>query len=624
MCGIVGVVTDGRHAPPSVQVGQAMNAAMLHRGPDEGGVYRDEQALLGMRRLAIIDLAGGHQPMQAGDGRFHLVFNGEIYNHRAVRRQLEALGHHFATASDTEVVLHACMQWGTDAFARLEGMFAIAFWDAQERRLLLARDRMGKKPLFLWQGPGRLGFASELKSLLHVPGVEPEFDRTVLPAYLAFGYIPTPRSCFAGVTKLPPGHFATYHGGQLDVHRYWSLDFEPGFQGSEAEAADTLAGLLDTAVSQRLMSDVPFGAFLSGGLDSSVVVALMARHLDRPVKTFTIGFAEQRYSELADALKVSQHLGTDHHELVVTPDATQLIERLVWHLDEPFADASAIPTFLVSELAGRHVKMVLSGDGGDEAFAGYERYLRWLTLERLGPLKGITARGLRLAAGVIPGMQGFRLRGIAERLGQTYPDSYLSGVALSRPAQMEAMLGEAGREGYASLHPLFSHDDRRPGIDRIVDADIRSYLLDDILVKVDRMSMAASIEARAPLLDHRVVEFAVRLPQHMRIRGGRGKHLLREVARRWLPADVLDKPKQGFGIPLREWFRASLGDMAGDVFASRCFRERGWLDPEAVDTLLRAHRAGDQDQSGTLWQVLCLELWARQFVDQPCALRAVS
>jgi asparagine synthase (glutamine-hydrolysing) len=601
-----------------------MNAAIVHRGPDEGGIYRDEQALLGMRRLSIIDLAGGHQPMQAAQGRFQVVFNGEIYNHRDLRRELEALGHDFLTASDTEVVLHACMQWGGDAFARLEGMFAIAFWDAQERRLLLARDRLGKKPLFVWQGDGQVGFASELKSLLHVPGVDPELDRSVLPAYLAFGYIPTPRSCFADVTKLRPGHFAIYQRGRLAIQPYWALDFSPTFTGSEAEAAETLAGLLDTAVSQRLMSDVPFGAFLSGGLDSSVVVALMARHLDRPVKTFTIGFAEQRYSELSDALRVSQHLGTEHHELVVTPDATQLIDRLVWHLDEPFADASAIPTFLVSELAGRHVKMVLSGDGGDEAFAGYERYLRWLTLERLGPLKGITAKGLKLAAGVLPGMQGFRLRAIAERLGQRYPDNYLSGVAMSRPAQMQALLGEAGREGYAALHPLFGSDDTRPGIDRIVDADIHSYLLDDILVKVDRMSMAASIEARAPLLDHRVVEFAVRLPLHMRIRGGRGKHLLREVARRWLPADVLDKPKQGFGIPLREWFRTSLGDMAADVFASRRFRERGWLEPTAVDALLGAHRAGSQDCSEALWQVLCLELWAQRFIDRSCALRAAS
>lgn len=624
MCGIAGVVTDGRRPPPSLQVGEAMNAAMRHRGPDEGGLHRDAQALLGMRRLSIIDLAGGHQPMQAGQGRFQLVFNGEVYNHRALRRQLEALGHRFTSHSDTEVVLHACMEWGGDAFARLEGMFAIAFWDAHARRLLLARDRLGKKPLFLWHGPGQLGFASELKSLLCVPGVKAELDRGVLPAYLAFGYVPTPRSCFADVTKLEPGHYAVYQDGRFQAHRYWSLDFAPAWNASEAEAADALADLLDAAVAKRLMSDVPFGAFLSGGLDSSVVVALMARHLDRPVKTFTIGFAEQRYSELADALRVSQHLGTEHHELVVTPDATQLIERLVWHLDEPFADASAIPTYLVSELAGRHVKMVLSGDGGDEAFAGYDRYLRWLALERLGPLKGITARGLRLAAGVMPGMQGFRLRAIAERLGQPYPDNYLSGVALSRPAQLRDMLGEAGGEGYAALHPLFGADDPRPGIDRIVDADIRSYLLDDILVKVDRMSMAASIEARAPLLDHHVVEFAVRLPQHMRIRGGRGKHLLREVARRWLPGDVLDKPKQGFGIPLREWFRSGLGDMAADVFASRAFRERGWLDPAAVDGLLRAHRAGTEDRSGTLWQVLCLELWARSFIDRPCALRAVS
>ncbi|MBL8298396.1 MAG: asparagine synthase (glutamine-hydrolyzing) [Rhodanobacteraceae bacterium] len=615
MCGIIGIVSAGVQPVPPRAIGEAMNAAIVHRGPDDSGLYRDDQAMLGMRRLAIIDIAGGHQPVHSDDGQVQLVFNGEIYNYRELRAELLKLGHVFHSASDSEVILRGYLQWGEATIARLEGMFAFALWDRRDQRLLLARDRLGKKPLFLWQTGQHLAFASELKSLLVVPGFAREVDHSVLPAYLAFGYVPTPRAIFRDVSKLPPGHYALYRSGKLELKRYWQLDFSPTFAGDESEAQEQLAQLLARAVSDRLVADVPFGAFLSGGLDSSVVVALMARHMSQPVKTFSIGFREARYSELSGARRVADHLRTEHHELVVEPDATRLIENLVWHLDEPFADSSALPTFLVSELAGQHVKMVLSGDGGDEAFAGYDRYLRFLQLERLGLLKKPLALGLAVAGRVLPGLRGFRLRRIAQRLREGFPDSYLSGVALSRPEQMAAMLGTSASEGYRALHPLFDPADPRPVLDRIVDADIRSYLLDDILVKLDRMSMAASIEGRAPLLDHRVVEFAVRLPVSMRIRDGRGKHLLREVARRWLPSDVLDKPKQGFAIPLPEWFRGSLGQMAGDTFASRVFRERGWLAPTAIDALLQAHRCGNADHAEPLWQALCLELWARRFVD---------
>ncbi|WP_397595948.1 asparagine synthase (glutamine-hydrolyzing) [Silanimonas sp.] len=617
MCGIVGfAAAPGRVAPES-RVGEAMNAAIVHRGPDDGGVHREDAVLLGMRRLAIIDLGGGHQPMTSADGQRVLVFNGEIYNFRRLRAELQALGHRFRTDSDSEVILVAYEAWGEAAVARLEGMFAFALWDRARGQLLLARDRLGKKPLFLWDGPDGIGFASELKSLLALPGFRREVDAGVLPGYFAFGYVPSPRSIFRDVRKLPAGHYAVWRDGRLREERYWALDFSPTFRGTEAEAVEQLHERLQAAVDDRLVADVPFGAFLSGGLDSSVVVALMAQRMTQPVKTFSIGFKEARYSELSGAKRVADLLGTDHHELVVEPEATELIETLVWHLDEPFADSSALPTFLVSELARPHVKMVLSGDGGDEAFAGYERYLKFLALERLGPLRGAAALGLRAAGGVLPGLFGQRLRRVGQRLGERFPDSYLSGVALSRPDQMLALLGPAGAEGYASLHPLFPAGDTRPMIDRIVDADIRSYLLDDILVKLDRMTMAASIEGRAPLLDHRVVEFAVRLPAHLRVRGGRGKHVLREVARRWLPSDVLDKPKQGFAIPLPEWFRAKLGAMAGDVFASRAFRERGWVQPAIVDGLLAEHRSGGADHAEPLWQVLVLELWARRFMDMP-------
>lgn len=615
MCGIAGFAAAPGQAAPSPAVGEAMTAAILHRGPDDGGVYREEAVLLGMRRLAIIDLAGGHQPMQSVDGRHVLVFNGEIYNFRRLRAELTALGNAFRTDSDSEVILAAYAAWGEAAVARLEGMFAFALWDRDRRQLLLARDRLGKKPLFLWESGQGIGFASELKSLLALPGFPREIDASVLPGYFAFGYVPSPRSVFRNVRKLPPGHYAVFREGRIAETPYWSLESTPGFAGGEAEALEELHRRLAAAVEDRLVSDVPFGAFLSGGLDSSVVVALMAERMAMPVRTFSIGFEEARYSELSDARRVARHLGTEHHELVVRPEATALVERLVWHLDEPFADSSALPTYLVAELARPHVKMVLSGDGGDEAFAGYERYRKFLALERLGAVRPLAARGLGLAGRWLSGQRGQRLRRLAERLSERFPDSYLSGVALSRPAELRALLGAAGDEGYAALHPLFRPEDRRPLLDRIVEADIRSYLLDDILVKLDRMTMAASIEGRAPLLDHRVLEFAVRLPVFLRLRHGRGKYLLRQLARRWLPSDILDKPKQGFAIPLPEWFRGTLGAMAADVFASRAFRERGWLDPGVADRLLSAHRRGTAEHSEPLWQLLVLELWARRFLD---------
>lgn len=616
MCGIAGFVAAPGRVVPDLGVGEAMTAAIVHRGPDDGGVHREDTVLLGMRRLAIIDLGGGHQPMSSADGQCVLVFNGEIYNFRRLRAELQSLGRAFRTDSDSEVILVAYQTWGEAAVARLEGMFAFALWDRSRRQVLFARDRLGKKPLFLHEGEEGIGFASELKSLLALPGFRRDVDTGALPGYFAFGYVPSPRSIFRGVRKLSPGHYAVYRDGRLREQCYWQLEFKPAFSGSEAEAEAQLHQHLQDAVDDRLIADVPFGALLSGGLDSSVVVALMAQRMSQPVKTFSIGFKEARYSELGSARRVAEHLGTEHHELIVDPEATELAEKLVWHLDEPFADSSALPTYLVCQLASQQVKLVLSGDGGDEAFAGYERYLRFLALQRLGPLRGAAGFGLRVAGGVMPGRFGQRLRRLGQRLGQGFPDSYLSGVALSRPEQMQALLGPAGAEGYAALHPLFRSGDTRPMIDRIVDADIRSYLLDDILVKLDRMSMAASIEGRAPLLDRRVVEFAVRLPAHLRIRAGRGKHLLRQVARRWLPADVLDKPKQGFAIPLPEWFCGRLGEMAADAFASRAFRERGWVRPVMADALLAEHRRGVADHAEPLWQVLVLELWARRFLDR--------
>jgi asparagine synthase (glutamine-hydrolysing) len=615
VCGIIGVVAAPGHVAPPLEVGRAMNACIRHRGPDDDGFHRDERALLGMRRLAIIDLAGGHQPMHNADGSVQLVFNGEIYNYRELRAELASRGHAFHTQSDSEVIVRAYEAWGERCFERLDGMFAIALWDRRNETLLLARDRFGEKPLFYAQDGSRLAFASELKSLLALPGFARETDPESIRAYVCFGYVPTPRSIFAGVAKLEPGHYLRYAGGRVDVQRWYTLAFAPKWQGTEAEAEEELARRLDQAVASRLVSDVPFGAFLSGGLDSSVVVALMARHMQQPVRTFSIGFREDAYNELSDARRVAAHLGTEHHELVAQPDAVDLLQQLVWYLDEPFADSSAIPTFLVARLARERVTMVLTGDGGDEAFAGYDRYLRFLALQRFGAARPAAALAARTAGTLLPGPLGYRLRRIGERLAQRFPDSYLSGVAVTRADMAADLLGEAAAgEGYYAAAPRRT-DGGDDALDRIVALDIDGYLADDILVKLDRMAMANSLEGRAPLLDHRVVEFAVQLPAAMRVQGGRGKHLLRRVARRWLPDAVLDKPKQGFAIPLGAWFRGPLRPLAEDLIGSRAFRERGLLRADAARRILDAHVAGRADFGETLWLVLSLELWARRYLD---------
>ena len=620
MCGIVGIVAAPGGPAPEAAVGHAMNAAITHRGPDDEGLYCDGQAMIGMRRLSIIDLAGGHQPVHNEDGTIQAVFNGELYNFRELRAELEACGHRFYTQSDTEVILHGYEEWGEGCFARLDGMFGIALWDRRARTLVLARDRFGEKPLFYSHSAhagGRLLFASELKSLLRVPG----FRRAVAPeavrAYVCFGYVPTPGSIFEGVQKLPPGHTLRFVDGQVSVRRYYQLDLAPKHQLSEADAEQELARLLDRAVGSRLVADVPFGAFLSGGLDSSVVVALMSRHLRQPVRTFSIGFREDEYNELSDARRVSQHLGTEHHELVVEPDAVDLLQQLVWYLDEPFADASAVPTYLVAKLAREHVKMVLTGDAGDEAFAGYDRYLRYLDLQRLGALKPAAAATAAVAGRLVPAERGYRLRAIAERLRQPFPDSYLSGVAVTRASVADDLLGEAVRPSaaghYGGLAAVAAEG--LEALDQCVAIDFASYLPDDVLVKLDRMAMANSLEGRAPFLDHRVVEFGVRLPRDLRVRGHRGKYLLRKVAARWLPADVLDKPKQGFGIPLAKWFRGPLARLAADLLGSQSFRERGLIRPAAAQRYLKDHLDGQADYGELLWLVLSLELWARRYLD---------
>jgi len=597
---------------------------MVHRGPDDVGLHVGPFAHVGMRRLSIIDVGGGHQPISNETGTVHVVFNGEIYNFVELREALRGLGHVFRTDSDTECIVHAYESWGTACFERLRGMFGIAIVDDAASRVVLARDRLGKKPLY-WcrMRDASVAFGSELKCLLPVPGFERRLSERAVADYFALGYVPTPRTIFEGVEKLRPGHCLVIDAGGIREQRWWHLDTEPKLDLDDRSLIDCLESVLDEAVRIRLRSDVPFGAFLSGGLDSSVVAALMARNLPFPVRTFTIGFNESAFSEVGDARAVAAHLGAEHHELVVEPGAVELVPRLAWHLDEPFADSSSIPTYLVSRLAAGHVKMVLSGDGGDELFGGYSRYLRYMKLRRLArSAGGLGGLALSFGSKLLPGALGWRMRRMAERAAQPFPDDYLGMVGLAGPDDLRAMLRAdlVPDRPFGSIAPLFeAGGGATPLLDRLTTGDIGSYLLDDVLVKVDRMSMAASIEARAPLLDHHVVEFAARLRPGAKIRDGRGKWLLRQVAARLLPAAILDKPKQGFAIPLSGWLRGELAPMAADLLGSRRFRERGLFDPQRVARLLDEHRAGRADHGEHLWLLLSFEVWAARFLDDVAA-----
>ena len=625
MCGIAGLISlDGR-ALPGPQTLDAMCRTIVHRGPDDQGTFHTDWAAIGMRRLSIIDVAGGHQPVTSAGGRIQLVFNGEIYNFRELRQTLEARGYVFQSHSDSECIAHAYAEYGTDCFAMLRGMFAIAIVDQDRRRLVLARDRIGKKPLYLGElSPGVLGFGSELKTLLAVPGWQPRISMDAVQDFFSLGYIPAPDTIFEGIGKLPPGHWMSIEPGRdggapnIVQTRYSHVDFLPKWTDNEDTLQERLFAELDDAVRVRLVSDVPFGAFLSGGLDSSVVCALMTRHLSQPLKTFSIGFDEAGFDELPDARRVAQHLGTEHHEMVVRPDAANLLETLVHHFDEPFGDSSAIPTFLVSQLAARHVKMVLSGDGGDELFAGYSRYRRYATLQRIRRATLGMAPGLaKLGGALLPGARGRRLSGIGQRLGLPWPDDYLALVALANPADLRLLFGErAHADPFGSVRQRFVRFDIDSHAEQILSGDMDTYLVDDILVKVDRTTMANSLEARAPLLDQNLIAFAARLPFDLKLRGEQGKYLFRKVAARLLPAEVLTKRKQGFAIPLATWFRNDLRPMLLDTIGSRAFKERGIFDQAGIQRLVDEHQQGLQDRGELLWMVMVLETWMRTLPDQ--------
>jgi asparagine synthase (glutamine-hydrolysing) len=597
-----------------------MCEVIRHRGPDDEGVHIEPGVGLGMRRLSIIDLSTGHQPIHNEDETVWVVFNGEIYNYRELRRELEAAGHRFSTSSDTETIVHAYEEWGEAAFARLRGMFGIGIWDRRTRTLLLARDRAGQKPVHYAVAGGRLFFGSEIKSLIAAGAVSREIDLGALDHYLSYLYAPRDRAIFKGVHKLPPGHYLAWREGRLTVRQYWQIGTAEPFRGTSEDAAQALERVLAGAVESHMVSDVPLGAFLSGGVDSSIVVGLMARASGRPVKTFSIGFDDPQFDELEHARRVAEHFATEHHEFVVRPDGLSILDRLIGHFDEPFADSSAIPTWYVSEIARRHVTVVLSGDGGDELFGGYDRYLPH---PRVAQFDSLPLPGKRqMAALVWPWLpHGARGKNFLRHVSRSDNGRYLDSIAFFQPDEKAALYTADVRRalsGQAAEDHLARHFDRfasLPPHSRMMRFDFETYLPEDVLTKVDRMSMAHSIESRVPLLDNEVIEFASTLPASMKIARGRRKHVLKEAARRLLPAEILDRRKQGFGVPLGVWFRGGLMDAFSDVLCSPLTRQRGYFEPAFVDRLVAEHLAGKRDHTLRLWQLLVFELWHRQYID---------
>ena len=639
MCGIAGFVESSTTPAPfgadtSRTLVHRMCDVIRHRGPDDEGVWVADGVALGMRRLSIIDLSTGHQPIHNEDQTVWIVFNGEIYNFRELRRELEAAGHRFYTSSDTEVIVHAYEQWGKGAITRLRGMFGLAIWDTRSRTLLVARDRIGIKPMYYATANQRLYFGSELKSLLEAPDLPRDLDAGALDHYLSFLYTPRDGSIFKSIRKLPPGHLMTWSDGRLEVEQYWQMSATETFAGSEQEAVEQLRAVLSDAVRSHMISDVPLGAFLSGGVDSSLVVGLMSELSSARVKTFSIGFDEPAFDELEHARRVADHFGTEHHEFVVQPDGVSILDKLISHFDEPFADSSAIPTWYVSEMARRHVTVVLSGDGGDELFGGYDRYLphpRVAAFDRYSPraLRRVAA----LAARRLP--HGVRGKNFLRHVGRDDQGRYLDAIrffgADEKPTLLTAELQRAidGPDPETRLARHFERLAPLPWPSQMMRFDAETYLPEDILTKVDRMSMAHSIESRVPLLDNDVIAFAATLPAAMKIKNGRRKHVLKEVAATLLPRGIIDRKKQGFGVPLGTWFRGHLRELFADTLLSPTALQRGYFQPAFVNRLVAEHLAGTRDHTLRLWQLLVFERWNREYVDRrgsavPELLRSAS
>lgn len=647
MCGIGGKLYFDPRRPVEREVLERMNAVQAHRGPDDSGIYCQGPVGLAHRRLSIIDLGpAGHQPMANEDGTVWIVFNGEIYNFRALRPDLEQRGHRFRSGTDTEVILHLYEEHGAGCLQFLRGMFALAIWDGPRRQLFLARDRLGVKPLVYQQDAEAFRFASEAKAILQDPAVEARPDPSAISQYLTYGYVPSPGSAFRGMRKLPPGHYLVCRlpaggrasDGRVEIAlrppasgleaRYWRLRRDRKMARPEAEWCREILARLEEAVRLRLVSDVPLGAFLSGGIDSSAVVAMMSRASSGPIKTFSIGFDEPEYDELRYARLVAQRFGTEHHELVVRPDAAAILPKLAWHYDEPFGDSSAVPTYYVAQMTRQYVTVALNGDAGDENFGGYDRYVANLLAASFDGWPGSAAarriihHGLRWwqPAGQRTGLL-YRARRFLDGLAEVPERRYARWFCHFYGERKDELLApefHASLDGEDALDILltaYRESDAPDFMDATLGVDAALYLPDDLLVKVDIASMAHSLEARSPFLDHEFMEFAATIPSDLKVRGRTKKYILKRALADLLPGEILHRPKMGFGVPIDHWLRHDLREMAHDtLLAPRCLG-RGYFRPETVERLLDEHTRGRANWHYLLWTLLMLELWHRTYID---------
>jgi asparagine synthase (glutamine-hydrolysing) len=620
MCGIAGIARATRAAVDPVVL-ERMCEQQAHRGPDARGLHFDDGVGLGIQRLRVIDLVTGDQPIHNEDRTVTVVLNGEIYNFRELRQRLRRSGHRFSTEGDTEVIVHLYEDLGTACVRELHGMFAFALWDSRRHQLLLARDRVGKKPLFYCERRGALSFASELGALMQDPEVPREIDHHALDAYLAYGYIPAPASAFAAVRKLMPASTLTYRQGAVESERYWRLDYSRKRAAQPApEAHEQIRSAIRRAVRRRMIADVPTGAFLSGGVDSAAVVAAMAESSSTPVKTFSIGFEEDRYNELPLARRTAQEFATDHHELMVRPDAIEILPKVVRHYGEPFADASAIPSFYLSRFAREHVTVALNGDGGDESFAGYQRYTTNLALAELDRLplrlrRAASAAARRAPLGGDPRSLLSRLGRFAIASGLDRERRYISQQSVFTTAERNqlytpeysALLGCPPTDDVL-LDPWRSSTGADL-LDQLLDVDVNTYLPGDLLAKIDVATMAYSLEGRSPLLDHELMELAASLPAESKASHGLRKRVLRSALRGWVPDEILDAPKRGFELPVARWFRGELRDYSREVLLDTPAISRGWCREAEVRRLLDEHANATHDHGRGIWRLLVLELW---------------
>jgi asparagine synthase (glutamine-hydrolysing) len=627
MCGIYGILSQQLGTRPSTLELRRMAAVTVHRGPDDEGEYKDDSITLGMRRLSILDLAGGHQPIPNEDGTILVICNGEIYNYRELSESLRAAGHRFRTHSDTEVLVHLYEEHGDGFVTRLNGMFAFALWDIRRRRLMIGRDRLGIKPLYYRDSGSQLMFASEAKAILAAMDRRPDADPFAIRDYLALGYVPAPRSIFQGIQKLPPASLMVCEDGTTRISRYWTPSNRCEDAGSEQEWVETFLDTMQRAVRSQMVSDVPLGAFLSGGIDSSTVVALMARQSSEPIKTYSIGFDTAAgagyYNELPWAQRVARLFGTEHREILVRPDVAHLLPRLLWHLDEPVADSAFITTFLVAQFAREDVTVILSGVGGDELFGGYRRYLDgyYDQYYRLAP-SWLRRNVLQPLVSALPSDRHSKVMNLFRHLRTyllshegSFEERYRAYVQVFSRASVETLFRDTTGHALDALDAAFDETAGGDPLGRMMRVDLLTQLPDDLLMLTDRMTMATSLECRVPFLDNTVIDLSLRMPSQFKVRGRQLKYILKRALADLLPAEILDRGKRGFGAPVGAWFKHELAPLVREVLSRESVERRGMFRWDAVQRIIDLHETNREDYTDHLLALTNLELWSRVYMD---------